>query len=140
MYFEIKDNHTCDHVSTYDGDWQEDNSYYYESATISAGPRGQVALFPGEVEPKRFDDIYVVGVSYSDGDSYGRAYNKHVLLWAFTNKDRAIELEKLLEQDAQNEEDIAPIDFYGAKISCLQWKGFFETFNGVFIKKLTVEK
>lgn len=117
----------------YDYSWSEDHSYDYNSMTIVTDGYSDVALFPGEAEPKRGDTVHLVYVSYDSGDSFGREYGRHVQLWVFTNYERARALCDFIELDAKTAPDYdfdhKPQEFEGVPIATNEWKGYFEHFN-----------
>lgn len=56
----------------WDHSWEESHDYHYHSAEIASG-YSDVSLFPGDAEVELGDEIYVVYVTYSTGDSFGHA-------------------------------------------------------------------
>lgn len=122
------------------GDWSESNSISYTSAKISEKSYGDVALFPGQREPKRGEDIFVVGASYSSGDSFGRGRGYHELLWAFTDGEAAFKLKDALEEDYRENSDYNfkgnYIEFEGIKVGTSTWKGYFESLEDVFVERI----
>ncbi len=126
----------------YDYSWSEDHTYVYNYATVVTEGYSDVDLFPGEAEVRRGDDIYVVYVAYNTGDSFGRSQGYRVHLWAFSDRDRARSLVKLLEADAVANPDYdfdhKPVEFEGVPISTNDWKGYFEQFIAADIETVTV--
>lgn len=155
MRFDVKDNRHTQRdedrgEGRWDYSWSEGNDYYYEAVrehtndVWSSDWGGDVSLFPNEVEPQDGDTVYIVGVSYNTGDSFGNGSNYHCLLWAFTNKAKADELDALVREDAKKtgryKAITKPLNFYGAPISTYEWKGYFESFNHSFVEEVKFEK
>lgn len=125
------------------GDWSESNDIDYKDAKVSDLGYGDVALFPNQREPKRGEDIFVVGVSYSSGDSFGHGTGYHELLWAFTDGDLAFKLSDLLKKDSEDNPDYNYksgnyVMFEGVKVGTSTWKGYFESLERVFVERLMV--
>ena len=149
MYFNVKDictdNYTRDYTEDY-GEWSEENDHNLVSASISNDKYWDVALFPSEVEPTRGQDIYVVYVLYSSGDSFGHSSGNLVYIWAFTDPKKAYELSDLILTDYAKQPDFSfdkngnEFTFYGQTIYCGTWKGYFERLQEVEVAKLCVTK
>lgn len=146
MYFSLnsRNYNNYHHSGEEYGDWSESNSIDYIHAEISDSGYGNVALFPNQKEPKRGEDIFVVGVSYSSGDSFGHGSGYHELLWAFTDGDLAFKLQDLLEKDNEKNPDYNFKDgnyvfFEGTKVITSTWKGYFEHLEHVFVERLMVK-
>ena len=109
---------------------------------VSDNKYWDVALFPGEVEPKLDDRVHVVTVVYSTGDSFGSTSGCTEHIFAFTNIDMAYELRNLLEKDNKNNPEYNfgeggnSVDFFGVKINTSTWKGHFENMQRVEITSL----
>jgi hypothetical protein len=129
----------------YDYDWTEDHDYHYYGASIVEGDGySDVSLFPGEAEVELGDDIHIVYVSYDDGDSFGREYDRRVHLWAFSDRKRAYQLAEAIAADAEANPDYdfdhKPLMFEDVPISTNEWKGHFERFNRADVETVTVKR
>lgn len=145
MFFNIDQDNYCesDYSSEEYGEWYRYNDYISNYAKI-ASKHGDVGLFPEEAEPKVGDYIYLVRVTYSDGDSFGNSTGNQVMLWAFTDKDKAEELRELIKLDNETspefDHSFKPLMFYGVPISTNDWKGYFERFEECHVEKLEVKR
>ncbi len=127
------------------GSWSESNDYTYYSAEIAKeGEYNDVGLFPGEVEPSRGEDIFVVIVEYSSGDSFGSSSGNHEILWAFTDPKKAFSLSDFIEKDYKDNSEYdfsrKPKLFEGVPINTNTWKGYFERMSQVIVEKLMVTR
>ena len=118
----------------YDYDWYESYSYQYENAVISKeNEYSDVALFPGEEEPKVGDTLYVAYVSYDSGDSFGHMEGAHTHLWAFTNAESAQNFCDVIKKDHEDSPNYnhkhEPLVYRGVPVNTNEWKGYFEHFN-----------
>lgn len=64
------------------GDWSEEWHFSVNGASLS--PSSDESFLVNSVKPG--DTIYVLYLVYSDGDSFGTASGKGLVLWAFANK------------------------------------------------------
>lgn len=152
MYFKLD---TREHTSGWSdpgtGNW--DHSYAEDIdetivgiSLVEGDKYWDVALFPGEVEPKLDDRVHIVAVVYSTGDSFGTISGCTEHIFAFTDIEKAFKLQDLLEKDNKNNpeynfgEDGNSFDFFGVKINTSTWKGYFEHMQRVEITSLHLSK
>lgn len=124
----------------WDYSWSEDHAYSYNGAYIVKDPDrwGDVALFPGEAEPKTGDVLLLVIVDYDSGDSFGREYGRQMVLWAFTDLERAGRLARLIESNSKEKETTGKFD--GVDIYTGDWKGYFERYNYCTIETVFIKE
>lgn len=110
------------------------------------GKYWDVALFPGEAEPKLDDRVHIVTVVYSTGDSFGSTSGCTEHVFAFTDAEKAFKLQDLLKKDYKDKPEYNfgkggnSFDFYGVKINAYTWKGYFERVQRVEITSLHLTK
>lgn len=133
-----------DHVEYTQGGFDnyddEYHTYTYNHAVVTDREYGDVALFPGEVEPAVGDDIHLVVASFDTGDSLSSEYGHHTMLWAFTDAAKAEELKALVELDdvtCPEDQFHLKLEFEGVPIARC-WAGYHESLNGAHVIKLEV--
>jgi len=101
------------------------------------------SLFPNDSEPKVGDDVIVVSVIYTTGDSYSLSSGNKCEVYAFTNKDNAFalmdEINKAIKNNSEsrwsNTKEIDSVTVDGIKVSLGQWCGYFDYMDEVVIQK-----
>lgn len=147
MYFKIDQRNygaTGYHSGEAYGDWSETNNPSMESAKITEGNYWDVALFPGQPEPQRGGDIFLVWAEYSSGDSFGSSSGNVEFIWAFSKAEDAFALEKLLKEDNRKNPDYNFgdgnfVEFQGQKVSTSTWKGYFEHLEDIHVDRLEIK-
>jgi hypothetical protein len=128
----------------YDYSWSTTHDYVYRCAFVADNGYSDVSLFPGEQEPKIGDNIHVVYVCYSTGDSFGQDTGIHEHLWAFTDYSKADELALAICEDSRKKPDYdynhEPLSFEGVSINPNNWKGYFERFEKCDIETLLLKR
>lgn len=147
MYFKIDQTvYSNYHVGEGDyPDWSEDTITRLNYATPIPEGYWDVALFPNEVDPKLGDNIFVVWVEYSSGDSFGSSSGNVEFLWAFTDAEKAYKLKELIYKDYRDDsyynfKSGNNFNFYGVNIYTGTWKGYFESLQTVRVDRLEVKK
>lgn len=123
----------------WDYTWSEDHCYSYNGAYIvdTEDQWGDVALFPGETEPKKGDVLLLVIVDYDTGDSFGRESGRHTVLWAFTDLARAGRLVHLIDSNSRDKK--TRVEFEGVEVYTGDWKGYFEYYNHCAIETVFIK-
>ena len=148
MFFKILNNSRTNH-------WEEDSDDVYRSwsSDISNQPYGyelkdsesyfDCALWSGE-SYEEGQRIYFVYVEYSTGDSFGSSSGNIEYVGAFTNKEKADKLVKLIlenygnhpDYDFSKENNKNTFEYEGQKVYTYSWKGYFEHLESVYVTSL----
>ena len=116
------------------------------NGNIASDPKNSYctfSLFPNDPEPKVGDDVIVVSVIYTTGDSFSSSSNNKSEIYAFTNKDNAFalmdEINKAIKNNSEsrwsNTKEIDSVMVDGIKVSLAQWCGYFDHMDDVVIQK-----
>lgn len=103
------------------------HTYDYKGIWVTDDGPDAVALFPGEAEPGFGENIFLMFVCYDRRAETHREFNKHTLLWAFTNKERMAALARWIELDAvttpEHAQEGDPLEFDGVSLAQQEWIG-----------------
>lgn len=128
----------------WDYSWRADHDYSYGKARIVTDGYADMDLFPGEAEVEPGDDIHIVYVAYSTGDSFGNEDGVREHLWAFSDRKRALDLADAVSEDAEANPEYdfehQPLMFNSVPIATNTWKGYFERFTEADVVSVTVRK
>lgn len=71
------------------GSWGEENDFSIVRATISKPDGYEYETFELNEKIKKYDEIYVLYMTYSTGDSFGNSSGNGEILWVFSDKEIA---------------------------------------------------
>jgi len=85
-----------------------------------------------DFDVKRGDTVYLIGVIWSDGDSFGHDdCSRFELFAAYKDKDKALEAVKILEDTSTGSWDKKIKLPDGYELTYIPWNGYFESLDSV---------
>lgn len=127
-----------------DGPWSSrtDEQTTVRSIEVVASENGEYDL-----DVSLGDDVYVVVVYYSTGDTFGNSYGEYKIYDVFDNAEQAYDLAGVIKgmTSPYSIETKKAVDT-GWEFECNGktyrkcWAGYFESFEGVSVEKLWVRK
>lgn len=85
------------------GDWREEYDFSVNGVSLTSRSRYCDETITVGVEIKAGEPVFVLYMTYSSGDSFGRAYGKGEVLWVFKDPALAMKAKKQWENDAEEE-------------------------------------
>lgn len=141
----IKVNEYCIHSEQGEGtyaDWSSSNCFEVESAHTTP----HVRMDSYAVDAKEGDVVYVLYIRYGSGDSFGHSDGNGTVIDVYTSESMARKAEKIIEKNTSADTWTIPsgvVDDLGKWDMRKVWSpasGYFETFEGVHVTSLVVQK
>ena len=121
------------------GSWSE--SYDFDIRAVYAVGPNYTTSYGEEVflVPQGTKLVHVLTMTYDDGDSFGNATGKGVVLGAFADARRAVAAEQALKKNPKSH-TITVLDDFGRSISISNpGAGYFETVTGIDIRPFDID-
>lgn len=121
------------------GSWEEE----YENSLVGISPTKEYPDIVSNIEVKTGETCFVVWAVWSNGDSFGTAYNGSVEpLALFKTYDEARGFRLELEKACNNSDEygfLLKFDYLGFEYSVYAlWKGYFESLSGYEIDEIVM--
>lgn len=80
------------------GEWWANYSFSVDSVSVSDEKRYECGGEKFNLDVERGDNVYVVYITYSDGDSLGRSTGKGEVVWVYKERQKAEECAERIER------------------------------------------
>jgi hypothetical protein len=124
----------------------EVNNYTIHSVSIGSNKKHHTFYdeldFPVDYEVKKGDTVFIVVVTFEDGDTFGRSYGNVCVVDIFTNEEEAETLASIISDDEKkcDKDDILDRKAKRSYEGYAPWDGYFERLENVEVQKFIVTK